>query len=310
MAFAVVSLLSGGSNGSSSSATTSVSRSNGSSTTAEKVPSKPEGDLRAAPALRIHPQRAAAGLPLELQVDGIGCPGNAGILSITQVGTAATIGGPDRLVVRRRFDVDPATHGFGARPLLVGQPPGSYRVAIECDRFRAATQPLEVPTRDVFALTEVLELTGEQAAHEFDVVPMAPMPGEATTFSIAGAGCEGPGVKAVVRVFMPRTLPINATSLPLAPPPTAPVRMSGGTWIASFTVPAGGAFGTYTFAATCFDGDVARFTYVDRLVHFGGLAGADNSVFSWFGGGPAAKPTASATAAAAQAVPGTPRFTG
>lgn len=226
-------------------------------------PSGPEAELRASPALRIHPQRAAAGSPLELQVSGMGCPGRSGVLSITEVGSAAQSGGPDRLVVRRRFDVA-ADLTFRATPLLVDQPPGSYRVAIACARYRMAEAPDGDRARDVFELTEVLELTGPAAAREFRVSPPAAAPGLATSFNFAGEGCSGEDARVEVRVFPPSAM--TAGTLAVVKP-----ALDGGSWSGTYTVAALGAVGTYTFEASCSDRSGLQFSYVNRHVHFGEL---------------------------------------
>lgn len=323
MAFAVVNLINrdeddGGEPAGNAAATASTAVAGNPTSTSQRIPDGPEGNTDAAPALRIHPQRAAAGLPLNLQVDGIGCPGSSGTLSITEVGTAGEAGGLDRLVVRRRFDVDPVDRSFHVDPLLVGQPPGTYRVAIECERFRTADAPAALPTRQVFELTELLELTGPLAAREFQVSPLQPDPDLTTQFSLSGAGCTGVSPRVEVLVFPPRSLPLSVTPPPATVRLQPPVLAERGTWTATTSVAAAAAQGTYTFEATCFDGPDVQFPYVARHVHFGPLstnevAGALAGLFDIFNPqatGAAAGPPAKTGAAATQAVPGTPRYTG
>lgn len=317
MAFAVVNLISGDDGQEAETAQPSATTVGPQTGTSERVPSKPEGNTRAAPALRIHPQRAPAGSPLELRVDGIGCPGSAGLLSITEVGTAPASGQADRLVVRRRFDVDPTDQSFHAAPLLVGQPPGSYRVSIECERFRSAGSPAAPPSRQVFELTELLELTGPLAAREIEVAPLQPDPDLTTLFTVNASGCRGVNPRVELTVFPPRSLPLFTATPPVPVRLQPPVSRDQGTWSASTTIDRSVAAGTYTFEAVCFDGADVQFPYVVRHVHFGplspslgggGLAGLFD-IFSPGDSGPAAKSTAAA-AAASRAVPGIPRYTG
>ncbi len=239
---------------------------------AEQVPSAPEEQLRATPALRIHPQRAQAGPPLELQVHGIGCPGSSGVLTVTEAGSAAQAGGVDRLVVRRRFDVQ-ADRSFQVTPTLVGQPAGSYRVSIACERYRTAEAFGQVNSREIFELTEVLELTGPTAALEFVVGPLQAVPGKATQFGFGGESCVGVGARVEVRVFPPSAMARGPVTV-LTPP------VSGGVWQGVITVPAGAAFGTYTFEASCLDSAGLQFRYVSRHVHFGDLVLAEEPVTS------------------------------
>lgn len=270
----------------------------------EELPEAPEPQLRAAPALRIHPQRAVAGPPLELRVAGIGCPGASGVLSITEAGSATQAGGADRLVVRRRFDVA-ADRSFSATPTLVGQPPGSYRVSIECDRFRRAGALDDTAGRQIFELTEVLELTGPAAAREFSVSPVQAIPGLTTQFAFSGRGCNGADAAVQVRVFPPSAMapgPLNVLTPPLA----------NGAWQGLFTVNDVSAYGTYTFEASCTDSSGLQFAYVSRHVHFGELTLQPVLVTSTWDDllddlGIRPKPVASGIGAA---VAGTPTYTG
>lgn len=252
----------------------SVASPAGSPAATAQPPSAPQEQLRATPALRIHPQRAQAGPPLELQVDGIGCPGSSGVLTITEAGSAAETGTADRLVVRRRFDVLP-DRSFTATPILVGQPPGSYRVSIACERYRTAEAFGELDPRQVFELTEVLELTGPTAAREFVVSPLQATPGTATQFGYAGQSCVGPGARVEVRLFPPSVMARGPVVL-LTPPVVA------GSWQGVTTVPAAAAYGTYTFEASCLDSGGLQFRYVTRHVHFGELVLAvEPTVSTW-----------------------------
>ncbi len=237
-------------------------------------PSAPQEKLRATPALRIHPQRAQAGPPLELQVDGIGCPGSSGVLTITEAGSAGGTGGADRLVVRRRFDVLP-DRSFRATPTLVGQPPGSYRVSIACERYRTAEAFGQLDPRQIFELTEVLELTGPTAAREFVVSPVQATPGTSTQFGYAGQSCVGPGARVEVRLFPPSAMARGPVVL-LSPP------VVGGSWQGVTTVPAAAAYGTYTLEASCSDNRGLQFRYVTRHVHFGEMVLAvEPTVSTW-----------------------------
>jgi len=268
------------------------------------LPEAPEEQLRATPALHIHPQRAQAGPPLQLEVDGIGCPGNSGVLTITEAGSASRPDGSDRLVVRRRFEVL-SDRTFRAVPTLVGQPPGTYRVSVSCERYRTAEGLDDAVRRDVFELTEVLELVGPAAAREFLVSPFEATPLTATVFDFAGRGCPGADAEVEVRVFPPSAV---------APGPLAVLRptVEGGAWSGRYSVPAAGAYGTYTFEASCWDGSGLQFSYVSRHVHFGPLVLAAEVVTSTWDDllddfGIRLKP---ATAAVEQAVPAKPSYTG
>ena len=136
--------------------------------------------------MQLYPQRARAGPPLQLVVRGDGCAGGSGVLSITQLGAARDTGNIDRLVVRRRIDVA-ADGSWSTHPLLVGQPPGSYRVDASCER-RAVTDQIgtDVDRRDLFTASEVLELTAPAATDNFDVTPPFAPPGTPLTVLISG----------------------------------------------------------------------------------------------------------------------------
>lgn len=268
LATVLVSMLGGG--GGDASATSPVV----SSAVTAQPPSAPQEQLRATPALRIHPQRAQAGPPLELQVHGIGCPGSSGVLTITEAGSASGTGGADRLVVRRRFDVLP-DHSFRATPSLVGQPPGSYRVSIACERYRTAEAFGQLDPRQIFELTEVLELTGPTAAREFVVSPAQATPGTSTQFGYAGQSCVGPGARVEVRLFPPSAMARGPVVL-LSP------SVVGGSWQGVTTVPAAAAYGTYTLEASCSDNRGLQFRYVTRHVHFGEMVLAvEPTVSTW-----------------------------
>jgi hypothetical protein len=265
----------------------------------DKAPDGPEGTFRSAPGFRIYPQRAAAGSPLELQVTGEGCPGSSGMLSISEIGTAAEAGGVDRLVVRRRFDVDGTRH-FRVTPLLVGQPPGSYRVVASCERM-ATAQPIDdVGRRDLFTMSEVLELTGDPGAREFQVVPTAARPGLATRLALSGKACTGPGARVLVSIFPP-----NTGDQPV--PTTLDLPAGGGSWQGAHEVPAAAAYGTYTIEARCWTSDGPQFAYVTRHVRFADPEATPRlpSLLDIFT--PPAKKTPPASS---QAVPGQPTFTG
>ena len=225
------------------------------------VPAGPEEHLRGAPALRIHPQRAQAGLPLPLQVWGAGCPGATGILTVTEAGSAQRDDGADRLVVRRRLEIGP-DRSFRADPVLSGQPPGTYRVSVACERRRGGSGAGDDLGRDVFEVTELLELTGPGAAREFTISPLGGEPGVTTTFTFHGDGCTGDGGRVEVAVFPPSAM---------APGPVAvsTPAVVDGAWRGSVTVPAEAAAGTYVFDASCTTADGRRFPYVSRHVHFG-----------------------------------------
>jgi hypothetical protein len=322
VAFAVVTLLEGGDDGddqadTSSSAPAVATTSVGGSE--EDIPDRPEEALQAAPALRIHPQRALAGIPLQLEVKGIGCPGSSGVLSITEVGTAPELAAADRLVVRRSFAVE-GDRSFHAEPLLVGQPPGTYRVSIECERHRRTGTAAAGTSRDVFDLTELLELTGPLGAREFSVSPAMVSPGLMTDVRYSGEECHGPDARVELEIFSPSAL---------TPGPVTVLRpvVSGGRWSGTHTVAADAAHGTYTFEATCFAGGAEQFTYVARHVRFAdpeedepfrfdldlGFLGDDEDTDVAVGASdaPPARPIDPRPSSAAdQAVPGTPRYTG
>jgi len=248
---------------------------------ASGLPSAPEEHLRGAPALRIHPQRARAGLPLPVEVWGAGCPGTSGVLTVTEAGSADGDDDADRLVVRRRLEIAP-DRSFRATPVLVGQPPGTYRVSVTCDRRRSAPEsgsragrdaagldemgPDEVGGaavgRDVFEVTELLELTGPGAAREFTVSPLGGEPGTTTTFTFQGGGCLGAGARVEVGVFPPSAMAPGPMAVSTPP-------VVDGSWRGSVTVPAEAATGTYAFEASCTTADGRRFAYVSRHVHFG-----------------------------------------
>jgi hypothetical protein len=226
----------------------------------EDVPDGPEGTFRSAPGFRIYPQRAQAGPPLELQVAGEGCAGSSGMLSITEIGTAPEAGGADRLVVRRRFQVD-ATRHFTVTPLLVGQPPGSYRVVASCERQPTAQPIDDFGRRDTFTMSEVLELTGHPGAREFQVVPSTARPGLATRIALSGRACTGPGARVGVTIFPPNTGDPPATT-------TLDIPVLGGTWQGTHEVSAAGATGTYTIEARCLNAVGLQFAYATRHVRF------------------------------------------
>ncbi len=232
-------------------------------TTVTSLVRRPEAALRGAPAMRIHPQRAEAGAPLELFVEGEGCPGAGGTLSITEVGSARELGGADRLVVRRRFDVD-AARRFRANPLLVGQPAATYRVSVACDRTnRAVTLDEGAGRRDTFVMSEVLELVGPGRGAEIEVYPALVVPGTATTVQVVARGCPASGRHEVEVVLFPANVG--------TPPATVSTMATylDGAWRTSFSIAAEAAYGSYTVRATCRDELGVLFPFAVRTVRFG-----------------------------------------
>lgn len=222
----------------------------------------PDSIERNGPAMQLYPQRARAGPPLELMVRGNGCAGGTGVLSITQLGAARDTGNVDRLVVRRRIDVA-ADGTWSTQPLLVGQPPGTYRVDASCPR-RAVTDQVgvDVDRRDLFTATEVLELTAPATVDSFDVTPPFATPGVALTVVISGSrGCPpstSAGTSSVSGVVIPNA---GATG---APQPFSATVDGQGHWQAQVTFDASEATGSYSVSATC----SAGFAFGDQLIRF------------------------------------------
>ena len=212
--------------------------------------------------MQLYPQRARAGPPLQLVVRGDGCAGGSGVLSITQLGAARDTGNIDRLVVRRRIDVA-ADGSWSTHPLLVGQPPGSYRVDASCER-RAVTDQIgtDVDRRDLFTASEVLELTAPAATDNFDVTPPFAPPGAPLTVLISGARrCPASTASA------PST--VSGTVIPNAGATGATRSFSAtvdgqGNWRAQVTFSAAEAQGSYSVSATC----SAGFAFGDQTVRF------------------------------------------
>lgn len=262
-----------------------------------------DGSFQVAPGFRIYPQRAEAGPPLQLEVTGRGCPGSSGALTITEIGTASEAGGADRLVVRRRFAVD-SNRAFVVTPLLVGQPPGSYRVVAACERQPTAEAPDAAARRDLYTMTEVLELTGGKGAREFRALPPSAAPNLTTQIALSGSGCGGSGAQAAVRVFPP-----NVGNDPV--PTEQKFKATGGSWQGTYTVAAPEATGTYVIEARCVDDEGTAFAYITRTVRFGNDRSPASdlglpSLFDFL----LPEPPSAAPPAADRAVGAVPSFTG
>jgi hypothetical protein len=132
---------------------------------------------------------------------------------------------------------------------------------------------------------------------------MNPNPGLTTEFRLAGRNCAGSDARVEVRVFPPSAM--VAGPLTVLRPPVA-----SGSWSAATTVGADAAQGTYTFEATCFSGNEVQFTYASRHVHFGEEAPAADNPFQGIIDAFTPDRTPKPSAAAGQAVPGAPRYTG
>ena len=254
---------------------------------------------RNGPAMQLFPQRARAGPPLELLVRGDGCAGGSGVVSITQLGAARDTGNIDRLVVRRRIDVA-ADGTWSTQPLLVGQPPGTYRVDASCERRAVADQiGTDIDRRDLFTATEVLELTAPAVVDSFDVTPPFAPPGTALTVLISGSGrcpassAAGPG--SVSGMVIPNA---GATGGPRS---FSAIVDAHGNWHAQVTFDASEAVGSYSVSATC----SAGFAFGDQTIRF-----MDTSeivvppIFPWTATPP------SGTGSPATPIPGWPTYTG
>lgn len=257
---------------------------------------------QAKPGIHIHPQRAEAATPVELLVQGAGCPGARGSVSITQVGSAPFAGAADRLVVRRQFDVAD-NWSFETRPLLVGQPPGSYRVTAACER---SIGPLgvapadEAGGRDVFLASEVLELTGSGTPGALVLQPTLATAGLATQLRLDGGGC---------RVVSPQ---VSVTFSPaLDSVGAAPTVKPDGRWTLTRSVSPQRAGGVITVQAACYSGDQLQFTYATRQLRFveplGSCPAGDPGCGAISGSGDGG---AHPVAGPAVAVPGRPSYTG
>ena len=270
-----------------------------------------ERRLATEPVLRIQPQRALAPLtsPLTLDVRGEGCAGRSGVLSIVEVGSAPKFGDPDRLVVRRRIDVD-SDGKWQLAPLLVGQPPGSYEILASCER-RARSEGFPSPEdrRDVFTVTDVLELIGPLAAPGFTVTPELAEQDRLATLEVSGSGCR-PNGSALSRVKGSLFGQADArrgdgsgyqASFEVDARPD-------GTWRSSLTVPAEWARGTYGIQVAC-----DRLVFATQTVHFVAASqlAAPAAPAAAPAGVPAAVPAGGAgRGTAAQPVKAVPRFTG
>jgi hypothetical protein len=253
---------------------------------------------RNGPGMQLYPQRAQAGSPLELLVRGDGCAGGSGVVSITRLGSARDTTDVDRLVVRRRIDIA-ADGSWATRPLLVGQPPGSYRVTAGCER-RAAADDIEPLTdrRDLFTATEMLELTGPAVVDDFAVTPPFAPPGEGITVQVSGSQrCppSAPGAPSTVSgMFVP-----NAGATGPERSFTATVDQNGN-WRTTVTLAPADAEGSYSVTATC----SAGFAFATQSLRF-----LDTSklvvppIFPW-SGPPPGQPSAPTP------VPGRPTYTG
>jgi hypothetical protein len=254
---------------------------------------------RNGPAMQLFPQRAQAGAPLSLLLRGDGCAGGSGVVSISRVGAARDTQDLDRLIVRRRIDV--AANGtWSTRPLLVGQPPGTYRVSASCER-RAIADAIEPVSgrRDLFTATEVLELTAPAVVENFDVTPPFAEPGAALTVLVSGfQGCPpttGGNPSTVSGSFIP-----NAGATGGIKPFAATVDAQGN-WQTSVAFSAAEAQGSYSVAATCSVG----FAFGERSLRF--LDTSDivvPPIFPWTGPVPPQQPNAPTP------IPATPNYTG
>lgn len=196
------------------------------------------------PTLRIHPQRARVGSPLELATQGTGCGGRTATLSIMALGRASDTVGFDRLVVRRRVDVE-RDGTWATTPLLVGQPPGSYRVTAACER-RAMLEGAEPPEgrRDVFVAGEALELTGPAVLYDLDVAPPEAPPGQAVAVRLSGRDQCPPGARVTGSVF-------PAAGAPGAARTFEAVVDAAARWTATVAIAARDAAGAYGVEARC-----------------------------------------------------------
>jgi hypothetical protein len=221
------------------------------------------------------------------------------VLSITQLGAARDTGNIDRLVVRRRIDV--ASDGsWSTQPLLVSQPPGTYRVDASCERRAVADQiGMDVERRDLFTASEVLELTAPAAVDTFDVTPPFAPPGTALTVLISGARRCPPTTAGVPSTVSGTVVPnAGATGATRAFSATVDAQ---GTWHAQVSFSASEAQGSYSVSATC----SAGFAFGDQTIRFMDTSGiVVPPVFPWT----ATPPTGQGSPATP--VPGTPTYTG
>jgi hypothetical protein len=247
------------------------------------------------PTLRIQPQRARVGPPLELSTLGTGCGSRSATLSIVALGEPTDTPAQDRLVVRRRVDVE-EDGTWSSSPLLVGQPVGTYRVTASCDR-RAVLTGIELPAerRDVFVAAELLELTGPAVLYDLDVAPSEAAPGQAVTVRLSGHNqhqCPA-GVRVMGNVF-PTPGTIGSSR------PFEALVDANGRWVATITIPARDANGSYGVEARCLGG----FAYATESIRF--LVPGDTA--------PPAVPVGPGTGTPvpppAAAVPGQPTYTG
>jgi hypothetical protein len=218
-----------------------------------KVPKNPVVD----PAFELHPQRARAGPPIQLELRGSGCAGGMGDVTITEVGTALQVPVVERLVLRTRFDID-AAGNWSTSPLLVEQPAGNYRVSAACSR-RAVAADLVPPVqrRDVFVATEMLELTAPTLEERFEVDPAKPPVHVAVTVVAQGfqrcpAGAQVSGQ--VVPTFGTRAHPRDF-SVTVGPDTR---------WRVSLPFSSTDAVGTYSISANCSSG----FAFGNQVVEF------------------------------------------
>ena len=188
---------------------------------------------------------------------GTGCGGRNALLSIVALGTASDTTGYDRLVVRRRIDVN-QDGTWSSTPLLVGQPVGTYRVTAACDR-RAVLDGAEPPgeQRQVFVASDVLELTGPAVLYDLDVAPAVAPPGQAVTVRLSGQGQCPPGARVSGTVFPTLGAPGAARAF-------ESVVDANGRWSASVSISASEAAGSYGVEARC----SAGFAYATGSVQF------------------------------------------
>jgi len=254
---------------------------------------------RNGPGMQLYPQRAQAGAPLQLLVRGDGCAGGNGVVSIAQLGAARDTRDIDRLVVRRQIDVEP-DGSWVTRPLLVGQPPGSYRVSASCQQRAAADNVTPVEDRrNLFTATEVLELTAPAVVDSFDVTPPFAPPNAPLTVLISGSGrcpassAAGPG--SVSGMVIPNA---GATGGPRS---YSAVVDAQGNWRAQVTFDASEAVGSYSVSATC----SAGFAFGDQTIRFMDTSGiVVPPIFPWT----ATPPTGPGSPATP--IPGWPTYTG
>ena len=209
------------------------------------------------PTLQIHPQRARVGVPLQLEARGTGCGGRQATLSVIGLGAPTATAGLDRLVVRRRVDVDEEGN-WSTSPLLVAQPVGTYRVTASCDRRAVidGAEPLD-NRRDVFTAAEVLELTGPAVLYELEVSPAVAPPGQAVTVRLAGRDECPPGAQ------------VNGTLVPTPGTPGAARPFQAtvdptGRWTTTVAFAARDAHGSYGVEARCSSG----FAYATGSIRF------------------------------------------